>query len=157
MKLNWYTQVRHNMQTQIERYIPKVFDKAHLIPELNNLLRKGKKIDLDEYMKFVTDFEIKCENSLIDLFNSLKIQSSVKSDRYSLPYKEELISIVEGASFLNHAFNINNITRDIVKELLDKWVYKLRFYLTADVIIENDTDDRHFFGRVVYKFRYVKH
>lgn len=145
------------MQTQIERYIPKVFDKAHLIPELNNLIRKGKKIDLDDYMKFVTEFEIKCENSLIDLFDSLNIQSSVKSDRYSLPYKEEIISIVEGASFLNHAFTLNNITRDIVKELLDKEIYKLRFYLTVDAIIENDTHDRHFFGRVVYKFRYVKH
>ena len=145
------------MQTQIDRYIPKVFDKAHLIPELNNLIRKGNKIDLVDYMKFVLDFEVKCENSLIDLFNSLNIQSSVKSDRYSLPYKEELISIVEGASYLNHAFTLNNITRDLVKELLDKEVYKLRFYLTVDVIIENDTDDRHFFGRVIYKFRYVKH
>ncbi len=144
-------------KTQIERYIPKVFNKAHLIPELNNLIRKGKKINIDDYMKFVTDFEIKCENSLIDLFNSLNIQSSVKSDRYSLPYKEELISIVEGASFLNHAFNINNITRDIVKELLDKEIYKLRFYLTIDAIIENDTEDRTFFGRVIYKFRYVIH
>ena len=157
MKLNCYTQIRNYMQTQIERYIPKVLDKAYLIPELNNLIRKGKKIYLDDYMKFVTNFELKCEYTLINLFNSLNIQSSVKSDRYSLPYKEEIISIVEGASFLNHAFNINNITRDIVKELLDKGVYKLRFYLTVDVIIENDTDDRHFFGRVVYKFRYVKH
>ena len=145
------------MKTLIHRYIPINFKKAMLIPHLNNLIRKGKKIDLDDYMKFVLDFEIKCENALIDLFNSLNIQSSVKSDRYSLPYKEEIISIVEGASFLNHAFTLNNITRDIVKELLDKEIYKLRFYLTVDAIIENDTEDRHFFGRVVYKFRYVKH
>lgn len=144
-------------KAQIERYIPKVFNKAHLIPELNNLIRKGKKIDLDDYMKFVTDFEIKCENSLIDLFNILNIQSSVKSDRYSLPYKEEIISIVEGASYLNHAFTLNNITRDIIKKLLDKGVYKLRFYLTIDAIIENDTEDRTFFGRVIYKFRYTIH
>ena len=144
-------------QTQIERYIPKIFDTAHLIPELNNLIRKGKKIDLVDYMKFVLDFEVKCENSLIDLFNSLNIQSSVKTDRYSLPYKEEIISTIEGASNLDYAFTLSNITRDIVKELLDKNIYKLRFYLTVDAMIENDTEDRHFFGRVVYKFRYVKH
>ena len=143
--------------TQIERYIPKVFDKAHLIPELNNLIRKGKKIDLDDYLKFATEFEIKCENSLIILFDSLNIQSSVKTDRYSLPHKEEIISTIEGASYLNHAFTLSNITRDIVKELLDKEVYKLRFYLTIDAIIENDTEDRTFFGKVVYKFRYTKH
>ena len=142
---------------QIVRYIPKDFKKALLIPQLNNLIRKGKKIDLDDYMKFITEFEIKCECSLITLFDSLNIQSSVKTDRYSLPYKEEIISTIEGASNLDYAYTLNNITRDIVKELLDKNIYKLRFYLTIDAIIENDTEERHFFGRVIYKFRYVKH
>jgi hypothetical protein len=142
---------------QIVRYIPKDFKKALLIPQLNNLIRKGKKIDLDDYMKFITEFEIKCECSLITLFDSLNIQSSVKTDRYSLPFKEEIISTIEGASNLDYAYTLNNITRDIVKELLDKNIYKLRFYLTIDAIIENDTEERHFFGRVIYKFRYVKH
>jgi len=145
------------MQTSIDRYIPKDFTKGLLIPQLNNLIRKGKKIDLDDYMKFITEFEIKCEYSLITLFDSLNIQSSVKTDRYSLPYKEEIISAIEGASNLDYAFTLSNITRDIVKELLDKNIYKLRFYLTVDAIIENDTEERHFFGRVIYKFRYVKH
>jgi hypothetical protein len=145
------------METEIVRYIPKDFKKALLIPELNKLIQKGKKIDLEDYMKFITEFEIQCENSLIELFNKLNIQSSVKTDRYSLPYREEIISIIDGASYLNHAFTLSNITREIVKELLDKNVYKLRFYLTVDAIIENDTEERHFFGRVVYKFRYVKH
>ncbi len=145
------------MQTPIDRYIPKDFKKALLIPQLNNLIRKGRNIDLDDYMKFITEFEMKCEHSLNTLFDSLNIQSSVKTDRYSLPYKEEIISTIEGASNLDYAFTLSNITRDIVKELLDKNIYKLRFYLTVDAIIENDTEDRHFFGKVVYKFRYVKH
>jgi predicted glycosyltransferase len=145
------------MGTEIVRYIPKDFKKALLIPHLNNLIRKGKKIGLEDYMKFIVEFEIQCEHSLIDLFKKLNIKSSVKNDRYSLPFKEEIICIIEGASYLNHAFTISNITRDIVKELLHKDIYKLRFYLTVDAIIENDTEESHFFGRVVYKFRYVKH
>jgi hypothetical protein len=145
------------MQTQIDRYIPIDFRKAFLIPQLNNLIRKGKKIDLDDYLKFITEFEIKCEHYLITLFDSLNIQSCVKTDRYSLPYKEEIICTIDGASNLDYAFTLSNITREIVKELLDKNVNKLRFYLTVDAIIENDTEERHFFGRVVYKFRYVKH
>jgi hypothetical protein len=145
------------MQTQIDRYIPIDFRKAFLIPQLNNLIRKGKKIDLEDYMKFIIEFEVKCEHSLITLFDSLNIQSSVKTERYSLPYKKEIISTIEGASNLDYAFTLSNITREIVKELLDKNVYKLRFYLTVDAIIENDTTDRHFFGRVIYKFRYVTH
>jgi hypothetical protein len=145
------------MQTQIDRYIPIEFKMAFLIPQLSNLIRKGKKVDLEDYMKFITEFEIKCEHLLITLFDSLNIQSSVKTDRYSLPYKEEIICTIDGASNLDYAFTLSNITREIVKELLDKNVYKLRFYLTVDAIIENDTEERHFFGRVVYKFRYVKH
>jgi hypothetical protein len=143
------------MKTQIERYIPKDFKKAFLIPKLNDIIRKGEKIDLGDYLKFVTEFEIKCENSLITLLDSVNIQSSVKTDRYSLPYKEEIVIILEGASNLDYAFTLSNITRDIIKELFDKNIYKLRFYLTVDAIIENDTEDRHFFGRVVYKFRYT--
>jgi hypothetical protein len=145
------------MQTQIDRYIPIEFKMAFLIPQLSNLIRKGKKVDLEDYMKFITEFEIKCEHLLITLFDSLNIQSSVKTDRYSLPYKEEIICTIDGASNLDYAFTLSNITREIVKELLDKNVYKLRFYLTVDAIIENDTEERHFFGRVVYKFRYIKH
>ncbi len=145
------------MQTQIDRYIPIEFKMAFLIPQLSNLIRKGKKVDLEDYMKFITEFEIKCEHLLITLFDSLNIQSSVKTDRYSLPYKEEIICTIDGASNLDYAFTLSNITREIVKELLDKNVYKLRFYLTVDAIIENDTEERHFFGRVLYKFRYVKH
>jgi hypothetical protein len=145
------------MNTKIERYTPKDFKKALLIPQLNYLVRKGKKIDLDDYMKFITEFEIQCENSLIDLFKKLNIQSSVKTDRYSLPYKDEIIITIEGSSNLDFAFTLSNITRDIVRELFDKDIYKIRFYLAIDAIIENDTDDRYFFGKVVYKFRYVKH
>ena len=145
------------MQTQIDRYIPIEFKMAFLIPQLSNLIRKGKKVDLEDYMKFITEFEIKCEHLLITLFDSLNIQSSVRTDRYSLPYKEEIICTIDGASNLDYAFTLSNITREIVKELLDKNVYKLRFYLTVDAIIENDTEERHFFGRVIYKFRYVKH
>lgn len=145
------------MKTEIERYIPKNFKKALLIPKLNDLIRKGKKVNIDDYLQVITDFEIQCENSLIKLFNSLNIHSSVKSDRYSLPYKDEIVINIEGASYLNYAFTLKNITREIVKELIDKEIYKIRFYLTVDAIIENDTEDRFFFGRVVYKFRYVKH
>lgn len=145
------------MTSQTERYIPLDFKNAFLIPKLNNLIRKGKKVTIDDYLNVITDFEIQCENSLIKLFNSLNIQSSVKTDRYSLPYKEEIVINIEGASNLDYAFTLSNITREIVKELLDKNIYKIRFYLIVDAIIENDTENRFFFGRVVYKFRYVKH
>lgn len=141
----------------MERYIPKDFRKTFLIPKLYKLIRKGEKVNLDDYMKFITEFENHCENSLINLFNKLNILSIVKTDRYSLPYKDKDIISIDGSSNLDYAFTLSNITRETVKELLDKSVYKLRFYLTLDAVIENDTEERHFFGKVVYKFRYTKH
>jgi hypothetical protein len=77
------------METKIDRYIPKDFSRSYLIPQLNSLLRKGKNIELEDYLKYITEFEIKSEQWLITLFNNLNIQSSVKTDRYSLPYKDE--------------------------------------------------------------------
>jgi hypothetical protein len=35
------------------RYVPKDFKNALLIPQLNNLIRKEKKIDLSYYMKII--------------------------------------------------------------------------------------------------------
>jgi hypothetical protein len=145
------------MATQIERYIPPSFNKSILytilIPEIIN----GWGNDIKSYIKAITKFEIECEKSLIDLFKQIEIQASVKRDRYSLPYKNEVIGEIEGSVYVNHAFNLDNIARVFVKELLEKNVTKIRFYLTVDVITEDEAVGKRYNGKVVYKFRYMVH
>lgn len=145
------------MNTQLERYIPPRFNRAILytllIPEA---IRSGK-YDKETYIEAVTKFEIQCEAKLKDLFKKVGIQSSVKRDRFSLPYTHEVIGEIEGSSFINYAFNIDNIARVFVKDLLDKDIHKIRFYLFVDVITEDETMSKRYNGKVVYKFRYMVH
>jgi hypothetical protein len=118
---------------------------------------RTNKYDTVTYVAAVTKFEIECEGKLKDLFKRIGIQSSIKRDRYSLPYKYEVIGEIEGASFINYAFTLDNISRVFVKDLLDRNVTKIRFYLTVDVITEDESMSKRYMGKVVYKFRYMVH
>lgn len=145
------------MAIQLERYIPPKFNRAILytilIPEA---IRSGK-YDKETYIEAVTKFEIQCETKLKDLFKKVGIQSTVKRDRFSLPYTHEVIGEIEGTSYINYAFNIDNIARVFVKNLLDKDIHKIRFYLFVDVITEDENMSKRYSGKVVYKFRYMVH
>jgi hypothetical protein len=145
------------MPSKIDRYLPKEYKRLHLLPPLRNLSSAGNKVGTDEYLSTVMEFEMECEAKLIDLFLTLGIRASVKQDRYSLPFKFEIKTEVEGTSYINHMYSLRNVARIFVYELLDKNVYKIRFYLTVDAVIDNPISHNGFFGKVVYKFRYVIH
>ena len=145
------------MKTQIERYIPPRFNRSILYTLLiREWIRTGK-YDKDSYVKAVTKFEIDCEKKLISLFKKIGIQSSVKRDRFSLPYKQDVIGELSGSMYINYSFNIDNLARRFVKHLLDKNIFKIRFYLHVDVITEDETLNWRYPGKVVYKFRYMVH
>jgi hypothetical protein len=145
------------MSTQIERYIPPRFNMSILYTILIPEAIRTNKYDAETYVAAVTKFEVECENKLKDLFKMIGIQSSTKRDRYSLPYTHEVIGEIEVTSFINYAFNLDNIARVFVKDLLDKNIHKIRFYLFVDVITEDETMSKRYPGKVVYKFRYMVH
>ena len=145
------------MKTQIERYIPPRFNRAILYTILLPEVIRTNKYDTETYVAAVTKFEIECEGKLKDLFKKIGIQSSIKSDRFSLPYTHEVTGEIEGQSYINYAFNLDNIARVFVKDLLDKNIHKIRFYLFVDVITEDETMSKRYNGKVVYKFRYTVH
>jgi hypothetical protein len=87
----------------------------------------------------------------------LSIQSSFKQDRYSLPFTHEVVGEIKVTSYVNYAYNIDNIARVFVKDLLDKDVSKIRFYLFIEEVIEGEIISKRQFGKVVYKFRYMIH
>ena len=145
------------MKTQIERYIPPRFNRAILYTILLPEVIRTSKYDTVTNVAAVTKFEIECERKLKDLFKKIGIQSSIKSDRFSLPYTHEVTGEIEGQSYINYAFNLDNIARVFVKDLLDKNIHKIRFYLFVDVITEDETMNKRYNGKVVYKFRYTEH
>ena len=145
------------MATEIERYIPPRFNRAILYTILIPEIIRSNKYDKKSYIKAVTKFEMDCEKRLKDLFKQIGIQSSIKRDRFSLPYKHEIIGELQGQMFINYSFNLDNIARVFVKELLDNNITKIRFYLTVDVITEDENIGKRYLGKVVYKFRYMIH
>jgi len=145
------------MSTQIERYIPPRFNRAILYTILLPEVIRTNKYDTETYVAAVTKFEIECEGKLKDLFEKIGIQASKKRDRFSLPYTHEVIGEIEGQSFINYAFNLDNIARVFVKDLLDKNINKIRFYLFVDVKTEDETMSKRYNGKVLYKFRYMVH
>lgn len=99
----------------------------------------------------IKELENKCEKSIIKTFSKLNIQSSTKTDRYSLPYKDEVIVTLNGESYLNGPYEFHRVTREIVKDVLNRNAYKIRFYIFIEI------DEKPLFGRVIYHFRYYIH
>lgn len=145
------------MNIQIERHIPPRFNRPILYPILIPTWENGATYDAVSYIEAITKFEMKCEVKLTGLFRQIGIRSSVKRDRYSLPYKYEIIAELERGSNIDDVYNLNNIARVFVKDLLDKNVGKIRFYLLVDVITEDESMSKKYNGKVVYKFRYMIH
>jgi len=144
-----------------------------IIPDLNHFLLSPltkayiendkvikEEMTKDLYIKNIEEFERKCEKSLIETFSKLDIHAIVKTNPYSLPYNNEIVFILRGESYLNGPYEFFRVARTIVKEILIKNIYKLRFYLFINVITNISEQDKGFvrlvnsFGKVEYRFRY---
>lgn len=126
------------------------------IPSLNNQLlffldKDNSKRTIDHYHTAMENNETNIERRLVDLLDKLGIQASVKSNRYSLPYKNEVVHTGYGESYLNAAYETPRFFSKIVKELLHDDTYKIRFYILLEV------EDSFPIGKVNMKFRYYKH
>jgi hypothetical protein len=108
----------------------------------------------EKYLKKIKKFERKCEQSLIETFSRIGVKSIVKTDPYSLPYNNEVVIELRGESYLNGPYEFYRVARRILKEVLDKNLWNVRFYIWIDVITPQTRTLLDPFGKVVYKFRY---
>ena len=137
-------------------------EMMHILPEkcvLKRVLIGHERMTREEeqavYNEKIVAFEKKCEQSLIETLGRVNVQASVKTDRCSLPYKEEIVVVLNGESYMNGAFEFHRVARKIVKEVLEKNLYKLRFYMYIN--IEEGKGLFESFGKVEYRFRYYPH
>lgn len=136
------------------------------IPNLNKpicgpLLGSDRKnVTVDQYIEKMGSFERRTEKYLIELLSKIDIKAMVKTDPYSLPYKEEIKVVLKGESYMNGPYEIKRVFKKIVKELLNKEIHSLRFYFWINIITEIPEDLKslerisHSFGRIEYCFRY---
>lgn len=106
---------------------------------------------VEEYEKWMVKRELSIEKWLLDTFSHLGINATVKSDRYSLPIMYQIKATQNGESYLNGAFETYQIFRKVLKTVLSEDIYKLRFYVFAEV------EDNFPMGKVNYYFNYYVH
>ena len=131
------------------------------IPEMSNQLlfymdkwgEKGNKSDRtpEKYEETMINLEKKIEKDMIEVFNKMGINASVKTDRYSLPYQFQIKTTQYGESYLNGAFESVKLYRAVLKEMVNLNLYKIRFYIFAEV------EDTPYMGKVNYYFNYYIH
>ncbi len=134
---------------EIERFIPEI---SNLNKYYGLFFSDFEKVELytsEDYLTVVKKHEIEIEAYFNKLLENLGIQSTVKSERYSLPFTNEILHIQEGKMNLFQLFNLREFGRVVVLELLKKNIKKIRFYVTGDVILLRGKETK-----IVLKFRY---
>ncbi len=91
---------------------------------------------------------MECEKYLLDLFKKLNLSTTVKRDRYSLPYQKEISFFLDGSSYLNSAFHFPAVAKGITRHVLNLNSDHIRFYLYINLLENADL------GLVEYSFRY---
>lgn len=123
------------------------------LPSDNNMCLRfllGKKDrTLESYCAACSEFEGRIEESLKNTLGRLNITATVKADRFSLPYNNEVVITLQGESYMNAPFEIHRVARKVAQALLAKSVFNLRFYVFVEIV-----DGAMGFGRVNYHFRY---
>jgi len=129
------------------------------IPDMKNQLlffmdgKNGREEDRtpEKYEEHMINLEKKIEKDMIEVFHKMGIHATVKTDRYSLPYQFQVRTTQNGESYLNGAFESVKLYRAVLRNLLEMDVYKIRFYIFAEV------EDSFPMGRVNYYFNYYIH
>lgn len=103
--------------------ISSVFTEAEIKPKTE-----------ENYIKALELIEAKWENYLIDLLNRLNINASVKPNKYSLPFKDELIFTEPDCPLFPKAYYAFMFAlREFVKVILERNLLKLRFYIIIEL------------------------
>lgn len=114
-------------------------------------------IDSNAYLLTVQKYEVDIEDYLKDVLNKLGISASVKTNRYSLPYKNEISNTQKRGGLNYNAFDLPQLLRQVINELLRTKVKKLRYYVIGDLILEKDRSEFGYSNSIIVKFRYIIH
>ena len=130
--------------------------KLRSIPESNNTLLgliskvDRKELTIAEYEDHMAKLEKSIEEKIIKMLDMISTHASVKTDRYSLPYKHQIKHTKHATSYLNDAFDTRQFIREIAEEVLKYEITKLRFYVFAEM-------EGGMFGKMNYYFNYYPH
>jgi hypothetical protein len=137
----------------MKRVIPNDFDHR-IIKSIFNVAKIKSRTEKD-YIKALEHLEDGFEKYLIDVLDKLEVRATVKTNKYSLPFKDELvITIRERAIFSLASLSFLSVVRAFVKVVLEQDIYNLRFYILTDFVIVKEEG----IGAVdiIYRVRYYR-
>lgn len=114
-------------------------------------------LDSNTYLLKVQQYEVDIETHLLDVFSKLGISASVKTNRYSLPYDNEILNSQNRVGLNYHSFDLQQFVRQVIAELFLLNVKKLRFYIIGDLILEKGKSEFKSTNSIIVKFRYTIH
>ncbi len=100
--------------------------------EIHENIRKGLEPVIPDLNDFFDSLEKQWEERLITLLEEFHIRGIVKTDKYSLPYQDEIIVKFQRESFVNMMYDFSTFVRPVIKKLLEENTYKVRFYIHAE-------------------------
>jgi hypothetical protein len=101
--------------------------------------------------KTLDKVETNMENDLVKTFKKFQIHASVKTDKYTLPYTDEICVTLGNESYINGVFEFDRCYREIFTKLLSTSYSKIRFYVWIEPV------DGGLMGGLKYHFRYFPH
>jgi hypothetical protein len=114
-------------------------------------LSLGGRNDQNSVNRTLDKVEKNMENDLINTLKKFQIHASVKSDKYSLPFKNEICVTLGNESYINGVFEYDRCYRNIFIELLATNYSKIRFYVWIEPV------EHGILGGLKYHFRYYPH
>lgn len=99
--------------------------------------------------------EIQMENDLVEVLKKFQIYATTKTDKRSLPYREQIVVKLGVDVDMGAMFEYEETYRDILKELLNKDARKIRFYVHTETFQEDEMPWLR--CGVKYCFRYFIH
>lgn len=122
----------------MEKYIPNLNKVSRMLPMLrrevdwDNLEAHMELPTEKEYLERLDLFEQEVEARLLNILKPLGIRATIKTDRKSLPYKQEIIRHRKITSLVNDAYETEEFFRAVVLTLLSEGWNKVRFYIDCE-------------------------
>ena len=112
----------------------------------------------ENYIKALELIEAKWEKYLMDLLNKLNINASVKPNKYSLPFKDEVIFTKPNCTLFPKAYYAFMFAlRGFVKVILERNILKVRFYILIELSLQEPVNMGRFnldTADLTIRFRY---
>lgn len=141
---------------EIQRFLPAK-DEMRLYSSFIRNELSGTILDENTYLQVVKKYEVQMEYYIKDVLANLGVYSTVKTERYSLLFEKEIVCSQMRDGLNYNAFDLQRFIRQVVLELLELKVKKLRFYVTGDLILEKNDSIFKSSNLVIVKFRYSIH